>query len=596
MIAALPIGLVLSFALLAERTAQRKLSGVSPRAAAASATVGFAAVLVLASRALVGTWDLLPLAVASGFWFLPAEDSSPSRLAQGPYLASRAWPSIVAGFLTALSVAWIWGSFDAVPASHDEAAYLLQARIFATGHWTAPGRPLPEFFEQTHVFVTPVLASKYPPGNSLALVPGVWLGLPGLMPVLLYGLVGGLVFGLARRVAGTRVALLTWWIWLTAPGALAFRASYLSQSTSSALWLVGWFLLLRWRDSGRTSDLVALAVCTGLEFLTRPLTMLAFSIPVGVVVLREVWKRRAWRAFGLSIAAGAAVLTVIPLWSYETLGDWATTPYHQYSRVYYPYQWTGFTFDDTPSLRPYPPEMEPLDRMFRRIQHEHRLSAVPEIFEARLEAIGRDFWGGGRRWLVAFAVLGLLGASVEALFAVAAFVVLVLAYLVFAHSPGWSVYYMEGHPVLALATALGVDRVLSGLSNGFARMPAAAVAFGRRAFAALLLGGLILRSLSQMALARDAAVKHLAYQTGFRRTIAAIADRKSVVFVKYAAAHDAHRGLVSNNPDLATSRAWIVYDRGPRDEELMRLAPDRVAYVYDDTRRRLFPMKKELGR
>jgi len=147
-----------------------------------------------------------------------------------------------------------------------------------------------------------------------------------------------------------------------------------------------------------------------------------------------------------------------------------------------------------------------------------------------------------------------------------------------------------------LATALGVDRVLSGLSNGFARVPAAAVAFGRRAFAALLLGGLILRSLSQMALARDAAVKHLAYQTGFHRTIAAIADRKSVVFVKHAAAHDAHRGLVSNNPDLATSRAWIVYDRGPRDEELMRLAPDRVAYVYDDTRRRLFPMKKELGR
>jgi 4-amino-4-deoxy-L-arabinose transferase-like glycosyltransferase len=411
------------------------------------------------------------------------------------------------------------------------------------------------------------------------------------MPVLLYGLVGGLVFLLARRVAGPRVALLTWWIWLTAPGALAFRASYLSQSTSSALWLVGWFLLLRWRESGRTSDLVALAVCTGLEFLTRPLTMLAFSFPVGVVVLREVWKRRAWRAFGFSIAAGAVVLALMPLWSYETLGDWRTTPYSRYSRVYYPYQRTGFTFDDTPSLRPHPPEMEPFDRMFRRIQHEHRLSAVPEILEARLEAICRDLWGDGRRFLVAFAMLGLLGASAEALFGVAACGVLVLAYLVYAHSPGWSVYYMEGHPALALATALGLDRVLSGLSNRFAREPAAAAAFRKWAFAAVFLGGLILPSLPQLAAARDAGVEHLAYQTGFHRTIAAIADHKAVVFVKYSPTHDVHRELVSNDPDLTSSRAWIVYDRGPRNEELMRLAPDRIGYVYDDARRRLIPLR-----
>jgi hypothetical protein len=426
MTAALAIGLVLSFALLSERTAQRKVSGPGPRAAAAWATVGFAALLVLASRELAGTWDLLPLAVACGFWFLSAQDTSASGLAQGPGFASGPWAPILAGLLSALSVAWIWGSLQAVPVS-DEAAYLLQARIFA-------------------------------------------------------------------------------------------------------------------------------------------------------------------------IAAGAVVLAVTPLWSYKTVGDWRTTPYYRYSRVYYPYQWTEFTFDETPSLRPHPPEMEAFDSMFRRIQHEHRLSALPEILEARLEIICRDLWGGGRRFLLAFAVLGLLGASAELLFAVAAWGVLVLAYLVFAHWPGWSVYYMEGHPALALATASGLDRVLSGLPVRFARAPAAAAVFGQWAFAAVFLGGLILPSLPQMALARDAAKENLAYQTGFRRTIAAIADRKSVVFVKYAAAHDVQRELVSNDPDLASSQAWIVYDRGPRNEELIRLAPGRVAYVCDDARRRLLPTKEEKGR
>jgi len=153
------------------------------------------------------------------------------------------------------------------------------------------------------------------------------------------------------------------------------------------------------------------------------------------------------------------------------------------------------------------------------------------------------------------------------------------------------VYYMEDHPALALATALGLDRVLSGLSNRFGRAPAAAAAFRKWAFAAVFVGGLILPSLPQMASARDAAVEHLAYQTSFRRTVEAIADRKSIVFVKYSASHDVHRELVSNDPDLDRSRAWIVYDRGPRNEELTHLAPDRIGYVYDEARRRLLPLR-----
>src|SRR5262252_7196719 len=104
------------------------------------------------------------------------------------------WAPCLFGIATAVEIAVVWGSLSAVPTVHDEAAYLLQARIFASGHWTAPAPPLPEFFEQYHVLVTPVLAGKYPPGHSLVLVPGIWLGAPGLMPIVLAGLAGGFVF------------------------------------------------------------------------------------------------------------------------------------------------------------------------------------------------------------------------------------------------------------------------------------------------------------------------------------------------------------------------------------------------------------------
>ena len=116
-------------------------------------------------------------------------------------LLSGAWSPIVAGMVTVLVVRIVWGSLHEPGIVHDERAYLLQAEIFATGRWTAPSPPLATFFEQMHMFIEPAVFAKYPPGHSLALVPGIWLGLPGLMPALMTGLAGALVFWLARRLA-----------------------------------------------------------------------------------------------------------------------------------------------------------------------------------------------------------------------------------------------------------------------------------------------------------------------------------------------------------------------------------------------------------
>src|SRR2546423_1254716 len=167
------------------------------------------------------------------------ETFMPERTRQ--FLSSR-WGSVVCGVITAVVTWCAWGSLNQIAAYHDEAAYLLQAGIFASGRWTAAARPLPEFFEQYHVLVTPVLASKYWPGHSLLMVPGVWLGLPGLVPVLLSGLAGALCFALARRVAASPwVALVTWLFWTSAPGGLYWRGARFSEITTSALWLVGWW-------------------------------------------------------------------------------------------------------------------------------------------------------------------------------------------------------------------------------------------------------------------------------------------------------------------------------------------------------------------
>jgi hypothetical protein len=586
---AVSVGLILGFAWLARRQTEKPRAPRWGKAGGFLATAGFGGLVVLFDGEILGSWDLLPLAVGCGFWLLPRE-ASESWARGAPRVLESAWAPICAGALTALSIWWLWGSLNAVPVIHDESAYLLQARIFATGRWTAPGRPLPEFFEQTHVFVTPVLAGKYPPFHSLALVPGVVLGLPGLVPVLANGLAGGLVFLLARRLAGPGVALLTWSIWLTAPGTLECRASYLSESTSTALWLLAWWALLQWRDTARPGYLVALAAIAGCEFLTRPLTMLALMIPIGIVVLRIAIARGAWRELALSTAVGALVLCVVPLWSWETIGDWRTTPYRQYSRVYYPYQWAGFSFDETPALRPFPPEMKAFDRQFRRIQREHRVSALPEILENRLTVIGWDMWGGGRGFLLVFAILGMVGASSEAIFGAVSWAVLVLVHLAYAHSPAWTAYYMEGHAVLAFATALGLWGVVAGLTGWIRRGSALSGIFSGSLLGGLVFLGVVLPSLPHLWLTRSGIREKLADHARFRESLARISGTKAIVFVRHAADNNPHRELISNEPDLEAARAWIVHDRGPRNRELLRLAPARVPYLYDESRHLLLPL------
>jgi hypothetical protein len=120
-------------------------------------------------------------------------------------LASR-WAPLAIALAGIFVFSFAWGSWNETAGVHDEMSYLFQAKLFASGRWTAPPPPIPEFFEQWHLFVVPRYASKYPPGHALLMVPGIWLGLPGLMPVVIGAVAGALVFSIARRLVNGVVA------------------------------------------------------------------------------------------------------------------------------------------------------------------------------------------------------------------------------------------------------------------------------------------------------------------------------------------------------------------------------------------------------
>jgi hypothetical protein len=498
----------------------------------------------------------------------------PSRCAA--FLAGSLAP-LLAGLGSSLCVCIVWRSLREPGVVHDERAYLLQAEIFSRGHWTAPPPPLAAFFEQMHVFIEPAVFAKYPPAHALTLVPGIWLGVPGLMPVLLTGLSGALVFWLSRRLANEWTALLTWWLWTTAWMTLHWSASYFSEVTSTTTWLVAVWATLRWRDTNRTGFLACVAAALAWGILTRPLTMAMLALPLGFVIIHRAMETRAWKALTAPVLVGLTILAIGPLWNQQTLGDWRRDPYSEYSRVYFPFDKPGLGVDPTPPLRALPPEIAAVGESSRQVHEPYVAATVPTALVERVVGILKWCAEGWRLALGVLILGGLLRAKGAEIVGLASIGLVLIAYLTFAHPPMWTVYYFEVLPVLYFLGARELGRVLHKLSGLDAeisgRWPAPAVN------ASLAVAILMLPlGISDLLRVRAAVDQRNAFHRVADSVLAALPSEKAIVFVSYPRLHNPHLALTRNEPDLSTAPLWVVYDRGSENAALRALAPDRAAY------------------
>jgi hypothetical protein len=482
----------------------------------------------------------------------------------------------------AAAVFWVWGaSFRAPGVISDELAYLLQGALFASARWTAPGRPLPVFFDQWHTLVTPVVAAKYPPGHSLLLSLGIAVGLPALVPLLLTGATAALFVCLAAETVSLPAALMGCIAWVTMRISLVFRPGYFSECTTSLLWLLGWWALARWRREHRTQDLVLVAISCAWCLITRPLTGLVFTLPVVIVVVSEVARRRAWRALVAPLAAGTTILGLLPLWSLQTTGSWHLSPLQLYTRQYMPWDVPGFGAIVTPAARPLPVDLAASNAGFLALHASHLLAALPTIALTRLSFLWADVANGWHLPLLLVAVLGLAHAGRIGWFALATCALLFLAHLSYAMTASWTIYYLEMAPVLGFLIALGVERILQIAAVGLARWRLDAQGHAR-------IGAWALVALLVIAGEQDVRAMRVwrAERTGdrlaLRTLIEALPEPHTIIFVRYAPGHAAHGSLIDNPPDLAGARTWIVYDRGTENARLLALAPDRAPYLVDE--------------
>lgn len=328
------------------------------------------------------TWDIPVAAAVLAFGVLLALRAKSSALSSLPwkfaFLVILVPPAIVMFGLDG-------------PVTNDERAYVFQAELMADG---SMAESLPKAVVETEIQEEYLLDSfrrrqiyedldsarrysKYAPGTSMALVPGVVLGNPMLSTLLAALLDLWLIRLIAKRlrlrIPGMAVLLLS-----TSPFFLLMHTSMQSEVFTLPAVLFGYLGLLHVRDDSARWAL-AIGAAAGWVFLSRPLTGLVCAFIFGFLLLVQ---RQRFKTIPLAILGGLPFLALAMWWNHYYTGDVFKPVYAMYAEKYGPW---------FPGPEKLPQDVYGNGDFFVGILRQSGRWAV--AFGGMLGAAGLAFWG-----------------------------------------------------------------------------------------------------------------------------------------------------------------------------------------------------------
>ncbi|MGA8262028.1 MAG: hypothetical protein WB783_17590 [Arenicellales bacterium] len=217
--------------------------------------------------------------------------------------------------------------FKRLPMMDDSVAALYQARIFAHGKLVWPvAETLKPWFDVFGV-ITPigkpgVWAGMYPPGWSLALAFGVWLGVPWLVNPVLGGCLVVMICELGHELYDNVTARTAALLALFSPMAGVVSATHLSHTSAALSCMFAWWSVLRLQSTRRYFYAFLLGMSLAAGVLIRPQDALLVGIVIGIGVLVQFRRALAlWRQ--LAVAVAIAGLGVVALLAFQYIASGA---------------------------------------------------------------------------------------------------------------------------------------------------------------------------------------------------------------------------------------------------------------------------------
>jgi len=224
------------------------------------------------------------------------------------------------GALVAAVVAFI--VLRQVPLIDDERAYAFQSSLFRHGNLSLP--PAPAAFRNPMFLLSPWMG-KYPPGQSLLLLPGALLGLPHAVTPLLGGALVYSTYGFVREAFGERQALLAAALLAASPALWCASGTIMAFTGFASAMMTSIWLFARARRRGSRRDFALSGAALGMAALVRPFDAVTMGLPLGVWLLADAVRgrpERPTRTDAAILALGAMPFALVFLgYNFLTLGS-----------------------------------------------------------------------------------------------------------------------------------------------------------------------------------------------------------------------------------------------------------------------------------
>lgn len=464
------------------------------------------------------------------------------------------WPAALALVALGLTAGIRATVLDHTAITDDEYVYQFQAHLLGAGRLYAdsPPPPVRAFFDNQFIVNNGRWFGSYFLGHPIVIALAARVGLDQLVGPIASALTLLLTVGVARRVFGERVAILTGILLVLSPFFLFLGATQLSQPTSALMLSLFWYATLRVEAAPRAIGWWALgAAALSFGMLTRPQTTVFLALPF--IVRLAYLALRGRLDPGVAAPAGAAAILAVGATVFLALNQAFTgspwrTGYHAYMA-----QGIDWLF--------------PVGLFYSVREISYNLAHV-------------NFWLFGWPVSVAFLPFFRRGGAAWALAAVPGLTVLWYgAVAVPTVATVGPVYYGEAIGPLVILTASGIEQAIgivrAQLGDDSPWTPALAAWPWACALAALL--AFVPVHVSSLRLSAEIVKEpyDLVTREKLDQAIVFVHSIPSLLREPGSWVHF-HR---NNSPDLS-DRVLFVHDLGPeKNQELIRFLPQRKAYL-----------------
>jgi hypothetical protein len=217
----------------------------------------------------------------------------------------------------------------------DETAMLFQARVLASGRLYADCPPMPEFFDAEFVIADPPRwYGKYFIGQSLFLVPGVWIGAPWLIHPILIGLSVWLTYLLGLELLNDKPARVAAVLMVLSPLRLYTGGTMMGHASSLFVLLAFAYAMVKMiRQPARWGWGALAGFSLGMACNARPLTVIGMAGVIGLAAaVKYPWRQFNWRTAAAFVVTLGLWACIFFAYNKALTGDAMLTPFNKWSK------------------------------------------------------------------------------------------------------------------------------------------------------------------------------------------------------------------------------------------------------------------------